>query len=81
MQVSEPGICPNCGSEDVDYHPSHPIDTDAGVAYRGKCNVCGARFLEQYELVWLDTQLVSVPKRRKRNGNKIPATNDAESSE
>lgn len=81
QENSEPGVCPNCGSEDVEYHPVGPIDTDPGVAYRGKCNDCGAKFLEHYELTWIENQLLSVPKRRrKRNGNEIPDKPDAAAS-
>lgn len=78
-ELGEPGVCPNCGSEDVEYHPVGPIDTDTGVAYRGKCNDCGAKFLEHYELTWVGNQLLSVPKRRKKHGNEISPNSSASS--
>ncbi len=44
----EQGVCPYCGSTDIDYDPSsHEDDMET---YPATCNTCGKQFEEWYEL-------------------------------
>lgn len=63
------GTCPNCESEDVEnVGVNYLKDHNEGVSYLRRCNDCGAKFREVYQLEYLGSELVSVPKTH--NGRK-----------
>jgi predicted Zn-ribbon and HTH transcriptional regulator len=47
------GECPKCGSEDIDYDVLEIGDTYA--FYPAKCEDCGQKFEENYELTYTGT--------------------------
>lgn len=53
----EPGICPKCGSEAIDYG-SFDI---GGAYYEATCEGCGCEFQECYELKFVEN-IITEPK-------------------
>lgn len=49
-EYDNPGICPKCKSEDIDYGDSEPVDTS--YVYEAHCNKCGIDFKEWYDMVF-----------------------------
>ena len=47
----DPGICPNCGSEDLVFTPLQ--DEDECTRYYGKCNSCHSYMAENNESVFI----------------------------
>lgn len=50
MATKERGVCPYCGSEDIDYITSE-TECD-NLDWHAKCNACGKRFIEGYHIVF-----------------------------
>ena len=46
--MTEPGKCPKCGSENLDYSDSDILDN--GIDYNFTCNECGFSGKECYDL-------------------------------
>jgi len=51
--ANEPGVCPRCGSLDIDYGISDFLDDD--VYFRATCSACGLSFEEHYSLVFAES--------------------------
>ena len=65
-EETDPGCCPNCGSENVDWpKTNNPADHKEGVAYRTVCKDCGCKYNEVYTLSFLGTEVLHVPRKRK----------------
>lgn len=52
----EPGICPVCGKDDIQWHGSDICDNS--IRYDAECLDCGAYFEEWYNLVFTEQILV-----------------------
>ena len=50
MATKERGLCPYCGSEDIDYITSE-TECD-NLDWHAKCNKCGKRFIEGYHIIF-----------------------------
>ena len=47
------GLCPVCGSDNIDYAPSEILDNT--LRYRAECGNCNQDFCEDYDITYAET--------------------------